>query len=259
MKSKSGSDSSKYATLASRSADASALSQLIGEGVLARVAQLLSKRGVASQTMHSVIDSAAGPTGGRALSAARFARRVFFDYPEILKEWHTNPRFTDATGKPATLPIHGGRRSFDALVRLVASRANPAEALIVLTKTQAIVRIGRNGVRARNRVFNTSNSNSLNAIRMFCVVDALLTMVERNVGLRARDRFNNGFYERAATNRSVDAKCIPQFREFLREQGDDFMQTVDDWLSAHSVLPRPGRRRSSTCRVGTGVYMFASE
>jgi hypothetical protein len=37
------------------------------------------------------------------------------------------------------------------------------------------------------------------------------------------------------------------------------MQTVDDWLSAHSVSPRPRQRRSNACRVGTGVYMFASE
>jgi hypothetical protein len=157
------------------------------------------------------------------------------------------------------LPLHRGRRSFAALVRQVESRANPTEALIVLTKTQAVVRVGKNAVRARNRVFNTSNSNSLTAIRMFCVVDAMLTMVEKNFGLRARDRFDNGFYERAATNRCVDAKCIAEFREFLREQGDDFMQTVDDWLSAHSVSPRSNRRIGKTCRVGTGIYMFASE
>jgi hypothetical protein len=258
MKSKLNYGNGKYAALASKLPDASALSRLIGEGVLARVATLLSKRGVGPQAMHSVIDSATGPRGGRALSAARFARRVFFDYPEILKEWHTNPRFTDATGRPATLPLHRGRHSFDALVRQVASRADPTEALIVLTKTQAVVRIGKSAVRARNRVFNTSNSNSLNAIRMFCVVDAMLTMVEKNVGLRARDRLDSGFYERAATNRSVDSKCIGEFREFLREQGDDFMQTVDDWLSAHSISPRLDRRRRRTLRVGTGVYMFAS-
>lgn len=94
---------------------------------------------------------------------------------------------------------------------------------------------------------------------MFCVIDAMLTMVERNVELTARDRFNNGFYERAATNRSVDVNCLSEFRQFLREQGDDFLQTVDDWLSAHSVRPGEDGKTAKTCRVGTGVYMFASE
>lgn len=259
MKSQSNRDNLKRPELVSEALDASALGRLVGEGVLARVAQILSKRGVNARSMRSVIDSVTGPKRGGAQSAARFARRVFFDYPEILKEWHTNPRFTDPSGMPATLPLHRGRRSFDALVRLVASRADPSEALIVLTKTQAVVRVGKSAVRAQNRVFNTSNSNSLTAVRMFCVVDAMLTMVEKNFGLRARDRYDQGFYERAATNRCVDSNCISGFRGFLREQGDDFMQTVDDWLSVHSVSPRSGRRKRKTLRVRTGVYMFASE
>ena len=242
-----------------RREDPSELGRMIGEGILARVAQLLSKRGLRSEAMHSVIDSVTRLQGGRAQAAARFARRVFFDYPEILKEWFTNPRFTDPTGMPAALPLGGGRRSFAALVRQVAPGSDPVEALTVLTRTQTVVRVGSHKVRARSRVFNTSNSNSLNAIRMFCVIDAMLTMVEKNVDLGERDRFNNGFYERAATNRAVDVACIAEFRRFLREQGDDFMQTVDDWLSSHSVHPRPGRRKGRTCRVGTGVYMFASE
>jgi len=259
MKSQSNRGHSKHQDLASMAPDTSALGRLIGEGVLARVTHILSTRGVSAKSMHAVIDSVTSGQGGGTQSAARFARRVFFDYPEILKEWHTNPRFTDSTGMPATLPLHRGRRSFDTLVRLAASHVDPSEALIVLTKTQAVVRVGRTAVRAQNRIFNTSNSNSLTAVRLFCVVDAMLTMVEKNFGLRARDRYAKGFYERAATNRWVDSSCISGFRDFLREQGDDFMQTVDDWLSVHAVSPRSGRRKGRTLRVGTGVYMFASD
>jgi hypothetical protein len=209
--------------------------------------------------MHSVIKSATGAKSSQVRSATTIARRIFFDYPEILKEWHTNPRFTDATGKPAALPLYHGRRSFYALVRLVAPQADPMDALDVLTRTQSVVRERRNIVRARNRVLNTSSSNSLNAIRMFCVVDAMLTVVERSFRLRARERFDNGFYERAATSLWVDARYISQFRDFLREQGDDFMQTVDEWLAAHSVPPSSMQRKAKTCRVGAGVYMFADQ
>jgi hypothetical protein len=184
---------------------------------------------------------------------------VFFDYPDILKEWFTNPRYTDNRGMPAVLPIRNHKYSFETLVRTVAPGADPLEALAVLTKTHTAARVGANMVRAKSRVFNTSNSDSLNAIRMFCVVDAMLNMVEKNVKLRARDRFDNGFYERVATNRAVDVRSISKFRRFLREQGDDFMQTVDDWLSSHSVAKRPKGSISKTCCVGTGIYMFASE
>jgi len=232
---------------------------MLGEGVLARMAHLLSKRGLKPQTLHSVIDSATRSNGDRARIARRFARRVFFDYPDILKEWFTNPRFTNDRGLPAVLPIANEKRSFEALVRAVAPGADPIEALAVLTKTDTVVKVGSTKVRAKSRVFNTSNSDALNAIRMFCVVDALLNMVEKNVKLRARERFDNGFYERVATNRAVDARNIANFRRFLREQGDDFMQTVDDWLTAHSVSNRARNYKARQCCIGAGVYMFASD
>jgi hypothetical protein len=209
--------------------------------------------------MHSVIDSATRSHGDRALQAKQFARRVFFDYPDILKEWFTNPRYTDKHGRPAVLQVRNHKNSFDSLVHQVAPGADPDEALAVLARTETVRRVGVNRVRARSRVFNTSNSDSLNAVRMFCVIDALLNMVEKNVTVRAHERFNSGFYERVATNRSVDTRSIATFRRFLREQGDDFMQTVDDWLSAHSIEGRHRKGSRKSCCVGTGVYMFASE
>jgi hypothetical protein len=227
--------------------------------MLTKVVQLFEKLGVEANMMHDVIDSIGRRNGRASTSKSSIARRVFFDYPEILKEWYTNPRFTDSNGAPAKLRIHRGRRSFGALVRQVESRADPAEALAVLLKSRAVTRHGRDAVRARSRVFNTSGSNSLNAVRLLCVVDAIVTMVDKNFQVRARDRFSKGFYERAATNRYVDARCLHDFHVFLREQGDDFMQTMDDWLSAHSRGHPTSGRPPKTFRVGTGIYMFASD
>lgn len=259
MKSKLGRDKRISSKSTLRPRDAADLSQMLGEGLLARMAHLLSKRGLKPQTMHSVIDAATGAHGERARQARKFARQVFFDYPELLKEWFTNPKFTNTSGMPAVLQIRKGTTSFEALVRRATPGVDPGEALRVLIKTRAVSKVGRERIRARSRVFNTSNSDSLNAIRMFCVVDALLNMVERNVNVRASDRFNSGFYERVATNRAVPVKHISKFRDFLREQGDDFMQTVDDWLTTHSVHKGARVRTQKLCSVGTGLYMFASD
>ena len=87
----------------------------------------------------------------------------------------------------------------------------------------------------------------------------MLTTVEKNLEVTARKPSTKGFYERAATNYRVDAKWVPAFQAFLQEQGDDFLQVVDDWLAAHSVASKISSRNVKTLRVGTGVYMFASE
>jgi hypothetical protein len=94
---------------------------------------------------------------------------------------------------------------------------------------------------------------------MLSVVDSVLTTVEQNLDVGSTRRGSGKFYERAATNHRVETRCLKEFQQFLLEQGDDFLQTVDDWLSAHSVPVGNGKRSVKTCRVGTGVYMFASE
>ncbi len=232
---------------------------LIGEGILARVAQLLLRLGAAKHSLHNAIDVPRNRRRSRHSEFTGLSDRVFFDYPAILNEWYTNPEYTDMTGKPAKLRLHGRVRSFDSLVHKARPNMDPAEALAVLCRLRAVTRIGKANVVARSRVLSTAASRSLTAARMLSVVDAVLTTVERNLDVGARRSPVSKFYERAATNHRVDVKCLQEFQEFLLEQGDDFLQTVDDWLSAHSVESNNRDSSARACRVGAGVYMFASE
>jgi hypothetical protein len=232
---------------------------MIGEGILARVAQLLLRLGAARNSLHTAIDSQINRRRDQKTDFIGLAHKVFFDYPAILNEWHTNPSYTDPAGRPDKLPLHGRTRSFDALVRHVRPTNDPTEALAVLTRLKAIARVGRTSVVAKCRVLSTASSRGLTAARMLSVVDAVLTTVERNLDVSRRRQATPKFYERAATNHQVDVRYLQEFQDFLLEQGDDFLQTVDDWLSAHSVRPEDVDQSIRTCRVGTGVYMFASE
>lgn len=232
---------------------------LIGEGILARVAQLLLRLGAAKHSLHNAIDVPRNRRRTRHSEFTGLSDRVFFDYPAILNEWYTNPEYTDTTGQPAKLRLHGRVRSFDALVHQARPNMDPAEALAVLCRLRAVTRIGRASVAARSRVLSTAASRSLTAARMLSVVDAVLTTVERNLDVGTRRSPVSKFYERAATNHRVDAKYLDEFQGFLLEQGDDFLQTVDDWLTAHSVRNNHSASAARACRVGAGVYMFASD
>jgi len=237
----------------------SRLNLSITQGILARVVPVLYRLGASRDSLLEAIDGVENEARKASLGQRSLARRIFFDYPSILNEWYTNPEFTDKTGKPATLPLRGRRRSFSALVHRAAPDASPTEALTVLATSRAVALIGANKVRARSRVLNTASSNRLTAIRLLSVIDAMLKTIERNIVVRARERATKGFYERSATNVRVDARCIEEFHAFLREQGDEFLQTVDDWLSAHTSRASSKGRSAKTVRVGTGIYMFASD
>src|SRR5882672_774180 len=259
MASKYSSRTTRAAASLRRLSSDSTLHLLIGEGILARVAQLLLRLGAARHSLHSAIDAQRDRRRDTKSEFTGLAHRVFIDYPAILNEWYTNPDFTDDGGNPSKLPLHGRAQSFDALVRHVRPNSDPSEALAVLVRLHAVARVGKASVVARSRVLSTAASRGLTAARMLSVVDAVLTTVEHNLDVSERHSSARKFYERAATNYHVDVRYLKDFQDFLLEQGDDFLQTVDDWLSAHSVRPGDDGRSAKTCRVGTGVYMFASE
>lgn len=223
------------------------------------MAQLLLRLGAAKNALHGAIDVQPSRKRDRKADLTSLSDRIFFDYPAILNEWYTNPDYTDSAGRPIKLSRHGRSHSFDALVRLVRPDIDATEALTVLQRLRAIRREGQNTIVARSRVLSTAASKGLTAARMLSVVDGVLTTVERNLDVGANRPNVSKFYERAATNHRVDARCLADFQRFLLEQGDGFLQLVDDWLSAHSIPTNQDARKKAICRVGTGVYMFASE
>src|SRR5882672_9440419 len=115
MASKYSSRTTRAAASLRRLSSDSTLHLLIGEGILARVAQLLLRLGAAKHSLHNAIDSPRNRRRNRTSEFTGLSDRVFFDYPAILNEWYTNPAYTDVTGKPAKLPLHGRSRSFDSL------------------------------------------------------------------------------------------------------------------------------------------------
>ena len=76
--------------------------------------------------------------------------------------------------------------------------------------------------------------------------------------LTAVDRDPSRFVGRA-TNDSVDASALPAFREFVEARGQAFLETIDEWLTAHGQDPgkRPGNGKP--VRLGLGVFLIQGE
>jgi hypothetical protein len=48
---------------------------------------------------------------------------------------------------------------------------------------------------------------------------------------------------------------IPILRRIVAERGQRFLESLDDWLSAHEVGPRD-KARDEAVRTGVGIYFF---
>jgi hypothetical protein len=60
-------------------------------------------------------------------------------------------------------------------------------------------------------------------------------------------------FERAAVNDRVRADALPEFREFLNQEGQAFLERLDAWLTANEVQEHDASPQT-TLRLGAGVY-----
>ncbi|HSD75735.1 MAG TPA: hypothetical protein VLB75_13280, partial [Steroidobacteraceae bacterium] len=68
-------------------------------------------------------------------------------------------------------------------------------------------------------------------------------------------RFGEGLFQRRAHKVNSDARLAPVFNRYVREQGQLFLESVDEWLIRHQPATRRGQRRRKV-RLGVGVYVI---
>jgi hypothetical protein len=61
-------------------------------------------------------------------------------------------------------------------------------------------------------------------------------------------------FERAAVNDRVLASKLPEFQQFLNQEGQEFLKRLDAWLTAHQPTGEDSDGAQPTVRLGAGVY-----
>lgn len=62
-------------------------------------------------------------------------------------------------------------------------------------------------------------------------------------------------FERAAVNDRVARTALPEFRRFIEQEGQAFLERVDAWLSEHEVRDgAAGAAAGDPIRLGAGIY-----
>lgn len=198
----------------------------------------LAQREVSKQ--REQIDIGAAPLSGYVTKASL-----------VLSAWHLDPVFLDGAGKPAPLPLDGDDVSFASLVRRCGVGDVPASTLLKELRSAGAVRKTAQGrVEALRRVYIPHTIDG-ELIRLWGTVLAdLATTYLNNL---TRSEKTPARFERAAVNARVRADSLPEFRRFLDEEGQAFLERLDAWLTAHEV--QEGEEiAGGTVRLGAGVY-----
>jgi hypothetical protein len=170
----------------------------------------------------------------------------------ILAQWANNPVYLDA-GKPMRLKMRGRRPSFSSLVKSVAPGLPPTIVLRAL-KRHRLVRFDRSGRVVLLSRFHPARLNGAVDIETIArmAIDFLRTY---ELNLLKNPPMGHGLFQRYAQMLDSDARLAPTFNKYAREQGQLFLESIDEWLVRHQ--PRKSSRRPrKRVRLGVGIYVI---
>lgn len=170
----------------------------------------------------------------------------------ILSAWHLDPDFLDKKNRPRALPVDGAGASFATLLnRCGKADVQPTTLLKELINTGCVRRRadGRLQVLKRDYIPQAMDAQM---VRLWGTVLA-------DVGTTYSHNLTRGGpepprFERAAVNDRIPAAAVKEFRAFLEQEGQAFLEKVDEWLLKHQVGDSEQDTAVPVTRLGAGVY-----
>ncbi len=168
----------------------------------------------------------------------------------VLTAWHLDSRFLDATSRPLPVPLEGDGATFAALVRHCSGGDVPLSTLLRELRAAGAVHElpdGRWEPLTRNYLPHTIDEN---VIRLWGtgMADVATTYVHN---LTRTGKMPPRF-ERAAVNDRIAKSAVPEFRKFLDQEGQAFLERLDAWLTEHEAAE--DAPADEVTRLGVGMY-----
>jgi hypothetical protein len=171
---------------------------------------------------------------------------------KVLAGWHDNPRFLDANGSPAVLPIFGARKSFERLVMSFGGGSPVRAMLDQLHEIGAVEILSGQRVRVVARVPIFSGMTNSAITNFGERTGDLLGTLTTNLHTTAPPLF-----ERTALVDDVDSAVAPLVRRQIAEQGSAFIDSTNSLLNrSRGKSNRKGSRDMRRPRMGVTVFYF---
>ncbi|MDH4256617.1 MAG: DUF6502 family protein [Gammaproteobacteria bacterium] len=170
----------------------------------------------------------------------------------VLSGWHQDADYLDDAGRPKALAAAGGNPSFESLCDRYSGDV-PATTMLKELKHVGAVGEDRQGrLVAKTRYYMPMLMDPEQMLRSGSVVGDLGYTVAYNLH---RGPVDPSRFERRATNTHMPAGSVPQFRKFIEQEGQAFLERVDAWLTEHESSEDSG----DAVRLGLGAYWIEEE
>ncbi len=180
--------------------------------------------------------------GGAAFHSGQAAR--------LLQVWHTDPRLIGDSGRPIELTFEGGDRSFASIVKAVGGDVPAGAVRAELLSAGAIEELDDGRLRVLKRYFIPGDLGEEMVLGFQHVVLPLLSTLSHNSSVPKAE----AFFQRVSYSEYLEPKIVPTLRQVAHERASDFVQSVDEWISANEGSAAEGDAKGR--RVGVGAFYF---
>lgn len=172
----------------------------------------------------------------------------------VLSEWFTSPTYLTARGSPRPLPFEQSQRgpSFTGLVREVGGDVPPGAMLKELIRADCVKEVRPGTWKAVKRQYSPTGVDLFQVQRFGeCLHDLAQTIASNMEQPKVQERL----FEFRAWASDIELKSIPKLRRIVANQGQTYLEQIDDWLNAHRVATDEGLTPEGV-RCGVGIYYF---
>lgn len=172
----------------------------------------------------------------------------------VLSGWWNDSNFHDELGNPAILPVHGGRRSFAALVeRYSGARALVAAIRDELLRVKAIKRLSDGRLQALSRTYATVRWDTDGVIAVGEQLNELCATLTHNLQFPARP-----WYVRRVLNAQLDPRYVPMLTRDIEQHAKVLADSFDDALNDPKATLPGNPRETGAVSLGVALYVFSS-
>jgi len=176
-------------------------------------------------------------------SSHRYSRAI-----RVISGWVNDPRFQDAKGNPALLPLSGESGSFSALVKEFSGDI-PVAAMLSLLQSSKNIATRDDRVELLERAYIPMNTPADKIDILGTDVAELIGTIGHNLEVSPAHRL----FQRKVSNTLVRKDAIDEFREFSNRKSQELLEEYHRWLSSHEVAVDRSPPRSSGY-VAVGIY-----
>ena len=239
----------QFDSIAKRAFVREAMTETDSRGRVANVSRVAVKTGLSRKDVKRVRDAL-----DELMSASDLVNADHWGPPaRVLHAWHVDSRFTDESGAPRRLQFQDEDGSFASLVRAVAGDIPPGAIRAELIKCGAVIENADGSVVAVKRYYVPEDVGE----KAVAVVSRVLFPVVAGISHNANPaRTAGGFIQRFAYSDRLLPDAADEFRRWSREQGTNFIESIDDWLAENERNAGAKSDSGESTTFGMGVFYY---